>query len=77
MVNFDPSITQIIRETDCMLKMELDIPEPAKIIYQRQDQLKEYQHKLKVKYHLFYHVIEFKASLVSFSWYIAKKSRAA
>eukprot|EP00111_Clytia_hemisphaerica_P005698 TCONS_00016530-protein len=48
MVNFDPSITQIIRETDCMLKMELDIPEPAKIIYQRQDQLKEYQHKLKV-----------------------------
>ena len=48
LVNFDPSITQVIRETDCMLKMDLPVPENAKVIYQRQDQLKEYQHKLKV-----------------------------
>lgn len=48
LVNFDPSITQIIRETDCMLKMDLDVPEAAKVIYQRQDQLKNFQHKLKV-----------------------------
>ena len=48
LVNFDPSITQILREIDCMLKMELQVPEAAKAIYQRQDQLKEHQHKLRV-----------------------------
>ena len=49
LVNFDPAITQLIRETDCFIKMDVEVPDPAKQIFQRQDQLKEYQDNLKVR----------------------------
>lgn len=48
LVNFDPLITQLIRETDCLLKMSIDVPEPAKQVYQKQEQLKQYQDSLRV-----------------------------
>ena len=48
LVNFDPLITQLIREIDCLLKMNIDVPEPAKQVYQKQEQLKQYQDSLRV-----------------------------
>ena len=50
LVNFDPAVTQLIRETDCMVKMEMEVPEAAKLVFQRQEKLKEHQDKLKVNH---------------------------
>ena len=47
-VNFDPLIVELIRETDCMMKMGLEIPISARILFQRRDHLKSTEDKLKV-----------------------------
>ena len=41
LVNFDPLILQVIRESECMLKLGLEVPEAARVIYLGQENLKE------------------------------------
>ncbi|XP_030832172.1 dynein heavy chain 8, axonemal [Strongylocentrotus purpuratus] len=47
MVNFDPLLYQIIRESVCMVKLGLDVPEAALVIVMGQDQLKDNVNSLK------------------------------
>ncbi|XP_063956179.1 dynein axonemal heavy chain 8-like [Lytechinus pictus] len=47
MVNFDPLLYQIIRESVCMIKLGLDVPEAALVIVMGQDQLKDNVNSLK------------------------------
>ncbi|XP_076818600.1 dynein axonemal heavy chain 5-like isoform X2 [Clavelina lepadiformis] len=45
-VNFDPMILTLIKETDCMRRLDLDIPLTAVKIQQKQAQLKDHSNKL-------------------------------
>lgn len=47
-VNFDPQILTLIRETDCMAHMCLDIPPFASAIQQKRDWYKNIVHSLQV-----------------------------
>ncbi len=47
-VNFDPSIWTLIRETECMLRLGLDIPIVAQALRVKRDQLKSDYNKLDV-----------------------------
>ncbi|XP_062848702.1 dynein axonemal heavy chain 5 [Trichomycterus rosablanca] len=47
-VNFDPEILTQIRETECMIRMGLEIPPFATVLRQRQDGLKKNYNKLKM-----------------------------
>lgn len=47
LVNFDPAITQLISETDAMVKMQIDVPQGARQIYNKRDELKEFKDSLK------------------------------
>lgn len=47
-VNFDPQILTLIRETDCMAHMCLDIPPFASAIQQKRDWYKNIVHNLQV-----------------------------
>lgn len=40
LVNFDPKILEIVRETKCMIKMGLEVPDQAKRIVKIEDQVK-------------------------------------
>ncbi|XP_051710736.2 dynein axonemal heavy chain 8 isoform X1 [Oryctolagus cuniculus] len=40
LVNFDPKILEVVRETKCMIKMKLDVPEQAKKILKLENKLK-------------------------------------
>uniref|UniRef100_H0WXE9 Dynein axonemal heavy chain 8 n=1 Tax=Otolemur garnettii TaxID=30611 RepID=H0WXE9_OTOGA len=40
LVNFDPKILEVVRETKCMLKMKLDVPEDAKRLLKLESKLK-------------------------------------
>ncbi|XP_077760288.1 dynein axonemal heavy chain 8 isoform X1 [Canis aureus] len=40
LVNFDPKILEIVRETKCMIKMKLDVPEQAKKLLKLESKLK-------------------------------------
>ncbi|XP_074204733.1 dynein axonemal heavy chain 8 isoform X2 [Camelus bactrianus] len=40
LVNFDPKILEIVRETKCMLKMKLEVPEEAKRLLKLESKLK-------------------------------------
>ncbi|EHB05914.1 Dynein heavy chain 8, axonemal [Heterocephalus glaber] len=40
LVNFDPKILEIVRETKCMIKMKLDVPEQAKRLLKLESKLK-------------------------------------
>uniref|UniRef100_A0A9L0SSP7 Dynein axonemal heavy chain 8 n=1 Tax=Equus caballus TaxID=9796 RepID=A0A9L0SSP7_HORSE len=40
LVNFDPKILEVVRETKCMLKMKLDVPEQAKRLLKLESKLK-------------------------------------
>lgn len=48
LVNFDPMIYQVIRESECMLKLDLEVPEAAKVICLGQETLKKNFNSLKV-----------------------------
>uniref|UniRef100_A0A6I8NWR7 Dynein axonemal heavy chain 5 n=1 Tax=Ornithorhynchus anatinus TaxID=9258 RepID=A0A6I8NWR7_ORNAN len=53
-VNFDPQISTLIRETECMLQMGLEIPTFARVLQQRRDFYKMNFSKMRVllnKYH--------------------------
>ncbi|CAJ1061771.1 dynein heavy chain 5%2C axonemal isoform X1 [Xyrichtys novacula] len=47
-VNFDPEILTQIRETNCMMRMNLEIPPFAALLRQKQDTLKKNNDKLKL-----------------------------
>ncbi|EDO32004.1 predicted protein [Nematostella vectensis] len=47
-VNFDPQLYQLIRETECMMKMNLQVPNNAKLLYMNRHQLKKTSSKLKL-----------------------------
>ncbi|XP_078395203.1 dynein axonemal heavy chain 5 [Cetorhinus maximus] len=47
-VNFDPQILTLIRETECMAKMGLEIPPFAKVFQQKQDIFKKNYNKLQM-----------------------------
>ncbi|XP_073740929.1 dynein axonemal heavy chain 8 [Callorhinus ursinus] len=40
LVNFDPKILEVVRETKCMIKMKLDVPEQAKKLLKLENKLK-------------------------------------
>ncbi|GAB5571478.1 dynein axonemal heavy chain 8 isoform X1 [Prionailurus iriomotensis] len=40
LVNFDPKILEVVRETKCMIKMKLDVPEEAKRLLKLENKLK-------------------------------------
>ncbi|KAM5298313.1 dynein axonemal heavy chain 8 [Ctenodactylus gundi] len=40
LVNFDPKILEVVRETKCMIKMKLDVPEQAKRLLRLESKLK-------------------------------------
>ena len=48
-VNCDPQLIQLIRETECMMKMNLPIPETARLLYLRRNVIKSLADELKVK----------------------------
>lgn len=47
-VNFDPQIMTLIRETDCMVRLGLDIPFSAQTLLHKQSLLKKNNDKLLV-----------------------------
>ena len=47
-VNFDPQILSLIRETECMARLGLEIPATAKMLRARQSQFKENYNALNV-----------------------------
>lgn len=48
-VNCDPQLIQLIRETECMMKMNLPIPETARLLYLRRNAIKSLADELKVR----------------------------
>jgi len=46
LVNFDPNILELIRETQCLARLGLDIPQEAAILAQREDILKRHYQDL-------------------------------
>lgn len=48
LVNFDPQIPEIIRETKCMIKLGLEVPEQAKKIVKVENSLKSNKLHLEV-----------------------------
>lgn len=46
LVNFDPNIFELIRETQCLARLGLEIPKEAAIIAQREDFLKRHYQEL-------------------------------
>lgn len=48
LVNFDPEILTLIRETDCMAHMHLEIPPFASVIQQKKDWYKKIVNNLHV-----------------------------
>lgn len=49
LVNFDPYIFEVIKEAEYMMKLDLDIPESARVLVHERDRLKAYRNQLKVK----------------------------
>lgn len=48
LVNFDPQIPEIVRETKCMIKLGLEVPEQAKKIVKIENNLKSNKLRLEV-----------------------------
>jgi dynein heavy chain len=49
-INFDPEIITLIRETECMKRLKLNVPTEADDIVSRQDTFKHYYDRLKVSF---------------------------
>ena len=47
-VNCDPQLIQLIRETECMMKMKLPVPDTARLMYMKRDVFKNIADDLKV-----------------------------
>lgn len=47
-VNCDPQLIQLIRETEGMMKMDLPIPETARLLYLRRNVIRGLADELKV-----------------------------
>ena len=47
-MNLDPQLTQVIRETECMMKLKLEIPETARLLLMKRDILKSTSDDLRV-----------------------------
>lgn len=52
LVNFDPYIFEVIKESEYMLKLNLEIPEAAKVLVHSKDKLKAHFSQMKV-WHLY------------------------
>ena len=50
-VNFDPLLMTMIRETECMTRLGLDIPPVAKLMRARQSEYKDTYNALQVSNH--------------------------
>ncbi|XP_077985364.1 dynein axonemal heavy chain 8-like [Glandiceps talaboti] len=48
LLNFDPLLYQVIRETECLMKLGLDVPDTAKVLRLGQDNLKDNYDRLKL-----------------------------
>lgn len=48
LVNFDPEIMTLIRETECMKRLKLEVPPEAEDLVVRQEIFKQHYNKLKV-----------------------------
>lgn len=48
LTNFDPYIFEVIKESEYMLKRELDIPLSAKVLVHSSDRLRSYQSQMQV-----------------------------
>ena len=48
-VNFDPQILTLIRETECMTRLGLEVPQIARVLRAKQNILKENYNSLKVR----------------------------
>ena len=46
-MNFDQELFQLIREAKCLVKLEMAIPEAAKIVLLQEDKFKSYYNDLK------------------------------
>jgi dynein heavy chain len=49
LVNFDPEIITLIRETECMKRLKLDVPQEAENLISRQEIFKHNYDRIKVK----------------------------
>lgn len=49
LVNFDPKMLEIVRETKCMIKMGLEVPEQAKRMVKMENNLKANKLILEVR----------------------------
>lgn len=52
LVNFDPYIFEVIKESEYMIKLNLEIPEAAKVLVHSKDKLKGHFSQMKV-WHLY------------------------
>lgn len=52
LVNFDPYIFEVIKESEYMIKLNLEIPEAAKVLVHSKDKLKAHFSQMKV-WHLY------------------------
>ncbi|XP_052061669.1 dynein axonemal heavy chain 8-like [Mytilus californianus] len=48
LVNFDPYIFEVIKEAEYMMKLDLDIPEPAKLLVHAKDKLKDHRNQMQM-----------------------------
>lgn len=48
LVNINPQIPEIVRETKCMIKLGLEVPEQAKTILKMENKLKSNKLRLEV-----------------------------
>ena len=47
--NFDPYIFEVIKESEYMIKNDLDIPESAKVLVHSRDKLRSHQEQMQVR----------------------------
>lgn len=53
-VNFDPQIITLIRESECMVRLGLDIPFGAQTLMQKRETIKKNYNRLEVRFEEIY-----------------------
>jgi dynein heavy chain len=56
-VNFDPEILQLIRESKCLSRLGIDVPEAAKVVMLQEDKFKGYFNELTYLLHEYQNVV--------------------